>query len=70
MWHDPAFSVLTGPDDTPEGIKRNFEHSQQWRAERAPGHGYVDGVLAKLGIQVPGGFDVSDTLYRLPDVFL
>jgi UDP:flavonoid glycosyltransferase YjiC (YdhE family) len=65
-----AFSVFTGPDDTPEGIKRNIEHSRQWNAERARGHSHVDGVLEKLGAQVPGGFNVPDTQYRLPDLFL
>jgi MGT family glycosyltransferase len=70
MWHDPSFSILTGPDNTPEGRRRNVEHSRQWKEERVAGDRYVDAVLEKLGTQVPGGFDVTDTMYRLPDLFL
>jgi UDP:flavonoid glycosyltransferase YjiC (YdhE family) len=70
MWHDPAFSILTGPDETPEGLKRNLEHSRKWKEGRAPADIYVNEVLQKLGAQVPGGFDLTDTMYSLPDLFL
>lgn len=70
MWHDPAFSILTGPDETPEGLKRNLEHSRKWKEGRAPADIYVDEVLQKLGAQVSGGFDLTDTMYSLPDLFL
>jgi UDP:flavonoid glycosyltransferase YjiC (YdhE family) len=70
MWHDPAFSILTGPDETPEGLKRNLEHSREWKEGRAPADIYVNEVLQKLGAQVPGGFDLTDTMYSLPDLFL
>jgi UDP:flavonoid glycosyltransferase YjiC (YdhE family) len=70
MWHDPAFSILTGPDETPEGLKRNHEHSREWKEERAPADIYVDKVLQELGALVPGGFDLTDTMYSLPDLFL
>jgi UDP:flavonoid glycosyltransferase YjiC (YdhE family) len=70
MWHDPAFSILTGPDKTPEGLKRNLEHNREWKQGRAPADIYVNEVLQKLGAQVPGGFDLTDTMYSLPDLFL
>jgi hypothetical protein len=37
IWHDPAFSVLTGPDTTPEGRRRNLEDSRRYNEEHAPG---------------------------------
>jgi len=70
MWHDPAFSILTGPDESPEGIKRNLEHSREWKEGRASADIYVNEVLEKLGVEVPGGFDLTDTMYSLPDLFL
>jgi UDP:flavonoid glycosyltransferase YjiC (YdhE family) len=70
MWHNPAFSILTGPDETPEGLKRNFEHSREWKKGRAPADIYANEVLQKLGAQVPGGFDLADTMYSFPDPFL
>lgn len=70
MWHDPAFSILTGPDETPEGLKRNLQHSREWKERRAPADTYVNEVLQKLGAEVPGGFDLTDTMYSLPDLFL
>ncbi|QHN03608.1 glycosyl transferase [Granulicella sp. WH15] len=70
MWHDPAFSILTGPDETPEGLKRNLEDSRKWKEGRAPADIYVDEVLRKLDAHVPGGFDLTDTMYSLPDLFL
>jgi MGT family glycosyltransferase len=70
LWHDAASSYLTGPDNTPEGRERNREQSRQWKEERAPAALYVDAVLKTLGVRVPGGFDISETAYRLPDIFL
>jgi MGT family glycosyltransferase len=70
MWHDPAFSILTGPDETPDGLKRNLEHSREWKEGRAPADMYVNEVLETLDVQVPGGFDLTDTMYSLPDLFL
>ncbi|MBB6145393.1 MGT family glycosyltransferase [Silvibacterium bohemicum] len=70
MWHDPAFSILTGPDETPEGLKRNLEDSRKWKEGRAPADIYVNEVLQELGAPVPGGFDLTDTMYGLPDLFL
>jgi MGT family glycosyltransferase len=69
IWHDPSFSVFTGPDTTPEGRKRNLEDSRQFNEERAPGARYIDKVLAELGFAIPGGYN-ANTLYRLPDFFL
>ena len=68
-WHDPAFSVFTGPDNTPEGRQRNLEHSRQFDALRAPGNTHVNVVLERLGVAVTGGFNVN-AVYRLPDLFL
>ncbi|ADV84698.1 glycosyltransferase [Terriglobus saanensis] len=70
MWLDPAFSILTGPDETPDGLRRNLEDNRKWEVERAPADRYVDEVLQKLGAQVPGGFRLGDTMYSLPDLFL
>jgi hypothetical protein len=54
LWHDPASSVLTAPDNTPEGRKRNLEHSREWKEERLPAAIYIDEVLAKLGAHANG----------------
>jgi len=70
LWHDSGSSELTGPDNTPEGRARNLAYSKAWKQERSPAAGYIDEVLAKLGTHVPGGFDVTETMYRLPDLFL
>ena len=70
MWHDPAFSVVGGPDNTPAGRKRNEEDNRQFNEARAPGGRHIDGVLEQLGVGVPGGYDVANTMYRLPDLFL
>lgn len=70
MWHDPAFSILTGPDETPEGLKRNLEDSREWKKGRASADIYVNEVLQKLGAPIAGGFDLTDTMYSLPDLFL
>jgi UDP:flavonoid glycosyltransferase YjiC (YdhE family) len=70
LWHDPASSELTGPDNTPEGRERNREYNRRWKEERLAAAIYIDEVLATLGAHVPGGFDVSETMYRLPDLFL
>jgi MGT family glycosyltransferase len=69
IWHDPAFSVFTGPDTTPEGRKRNLEDSRRFNEDRAPGARYIDKVLAELGVEIPGGYN-ANALYRLPDLFL
>lgn len=69
VWHDPAFSVFTGPDTTPEGRRRNLEDSRQYNEDHAPGSRYIDKVLAELGVAIPGGYN-ANALYRLPDVFL
>jgi UDP:flavonoid glycosyltransferase YjiC (YdhE family) len=69
IWHDPAFSVFTGPDNTPEGRKRNLEDSRRFNDDRAPGARYIDEVLAELGVAIPGGYH-ANALYRLPDLFL
>jgi hypothetical protein len=70
LWHDPAFSVFTGPDNTPEGRVRNLEHSRQFKEARAPRARHINDVLDKLGVAIPGGYDVGNTMYRLPDLFL
>ena len=31
---------------------------------------YVDAILEALGVRVQGGFDISETAYQLPDIFL
>jgi len=69
VWHDPAFSTFTGPNNTPEGRKQNLEHSRQYNEQRAPGHRHIDAVLKKLGVAIPGGYN-SNALYRLPDLLL
>jgi MGT family glycosyltransferase len=69
VWHDPAFSVFTGPDTTPEGRRRNLEDSRRFNEDHAPGARYIDKVLAELGVAIPGGYN-ANALYRLPDVFL
>lgn len=69
IWHDPAFSILTGPNNTPEGRIENIEHSRQFNQERAPGYRHVDEVLSTLGVAIPGGYN-SNSLYHLPDLFL
>ncbi|HWZ59277.1 MAG TPA: nucleotide disphospho-sugar-binding domain-containing protein [Gemmatimonadaceae bacterium] len=69
IWLDPAFSVFSGPDTTPVGITRNVEDNRLYAAARAPAFRYVDTVLEKLGVSIPGGGD-ENTRYRLPDLFL
>lgn len=69
VWDDPAFSCLTGPDRTPEGVKRNIEDNRQMSAWRAPGYLHIDAVLAKLGTGIPGGYQ-TNICYRAPDLFL
>jgi MGT family glycosyltransferase len=69
IWHDPAFSVFTGPDTTPEGRRRNLEDSRQYNEDHAPGAKYIDKVLAELGVAIPGGYN-TNALYRLPDFFM
>jgi MGT family glycosyltransferase len=68
-WTDPAFSIFTGPDNTPEGRARNVADNQKFLSMRAPGHEYVDAVLDRLGVAISGGFQ-PNSVYRLPDVFL
>jgi MGT family glycosyltransferase len=68
-WTDPAFSIFTGPDNTPEGRVRNIADNEKFLSLRAPGHKYVDAVLDRLGVAISGGFQ-SNSVYRLPDVFL
>jgi hypothetical protein len=70
LWHDPGSSYLTGPDNTPEGRERNREESRRWKEELSSAATYVDEILASLGVHVHGGFDISETTYRLPDIFL
>lgn len=70
IWHDPGSSELTGPDNTPEGRDRNREYSRRWKEERLPAAIYVDAILEALGVRVQGGFDISETAYQLPDIFL
>lgn len=70
LWHDPASCDPTGPENTPEGREQNREYSRKWKEERLPAAIYIDEVLATLGVRVPGGFDVSETMYSLPDLFL
>lgn len=68
-WHDPGSSVLTGPDNTPDGRKRNIEDNRREDEAFAPGYRHIDAVLEKLGVVVPGGYN-TNTRYRLPDLFL
>ncbi len=69
VYHDPAFSIFSGPDTSPEGMVRNRIDNELYDAQRAPGFQYVDAVLRGLGVEIPGGYS-SNALYRLPDVFL
>jgi UDP:flavonoid glycosyltransferase YjiC (YdhE family) len=68
-WTDPAFSIFTGPDSSPDGRARNIADNERFLSMRAPGHEYIDAVLHRLGVAIPGGFK-PNSLYRLPDVFL
>jgi MGT family glycosyltransferase len=68
-WTDPAFSIFTGPDATPEGRARNIADNESFLSMNAPGYEYIDAVLDQLGMTISGGFDIN-SLYRLPDVFL
>jgi UDP:flavonoid glycosyltransferase YjiC (YdhE family) len=68
-WTDPAFSIFTGPDNTPEGRARNIADNEKFLLMRAPGHEYIDAVLDRLGVAISGGFR-PNSVYRLPDVFL
>lgn len=69
LWTDPAFSIFSGPDTTPEGRIRNIADNNQFLAARASGHRYVDGILDRLGFPLPGGYSLN-TQYRLPDTFI
>jgi MGT family glycosyltransferase len=68
-WTDPAFSIFTGPDGAPGGRARNIADNEKFRALRAAGYTYVDGVLEQFGVTIPGGYEIN-SLYRLPDVVL
>ena len=68
-WIDPAFSIFTGPDGTPEGRERNIADNERFLMLRGPGYRYIDGVLNRLGVTISGGYN-TNSLYRLPDVFL
>jgi MGT family glycosyltransferase len=69
MWTDPASSIFTGPDNTPGGRARNIADNGKFLAMRAPGYEYIDAVLDRLGVAIPGGYQ-TNSIYRLPDVFL
>ncbi len=68
-WTDPASSIFTGPDNAPGGRARNIADNQKFLATREPGYDYINAVLAQLGVEVSGGFNIN-SVYRLPDVFL
>jgi MGT family glycosyltransferase len=68
-WTDPASSIFTGPDNTPEGRARNIADNEKFLSMRAPGYEYIDAVLDQLGVAISGGFQ-TNSVYRLPDVFL
>ena len=68
-WTDPASSIFTGPDNTPDSRARNIADNEKFLSMRAPGHKYVDAVLDRLGVAISGGFQ-TNSVYRLPDVFL
>lgn len=69
MWHDPAFSPITGPNNTPEGRMRNIEDIQLADEARAPGDRYIDDIFESLGVTLPASYSVN-TRYRVPDLFL
>lgn len=68
-WTDPASSIFTGPDNTPEGRTRNIADNERFLSTRAPGYKYIDAVLGSMGVKIPGGFNIN-SVYRLPDLFL
>lgn len=68
-WIDPASSIFTGPDDAPGGRARNIADNERFELLRAPSYRYIDAVLERLGVAISGGFH-SNSLYRLPDIFL
>jgi MGT family glycosyltransferase len=70
MWRDAGFSPFAGADLTPEGQIRNIEDGHTFDSAVRPGTLYVDQILQGLGVAIPGGFRMFDSLYRLPDVFL
>jgi MGT family glycosyltransferase len=69
MWHDAAFSPITGPDNTPEGRIRNLEHSRQADEALAPGNSHIDAILKQFGATLTPGYN-ANTKYHLPDLFL
>jgi UDP:flavonoid glycosyltransferase YjiC (YdhE family) len=70
MWQDAGSSPFAGPDLTTEGQKRNREDHRRFDAAVLPGTAYIDEVLQGLGVAIPGGFRMFDSLYRLPDQLL
>lgn len=69
VFHDPAFSMFSGPDETPDGLDRNRRENEYYDELRQPGFLWVDKVLDGLGVRIDGGYN-SNALYRLPDLFL
>lgn len=69
MWHDPGFSPITGPNNTPEGRIRNLEDIRLAEEARAPGNRYIGAILESLGVTPPAPYS-ANSRYRLPDLFL
>lgn len=70
MWRDAGFSPSRGAGNSPEAQARNIADGLQFDAAVRPGTIYIDQVLESLGVAVPGGFRMFDTMYRLPDKLL
>lgn len=70
MWRDAGFSPFRGADKSPEGQTRNIEDGLRFDSAVLRGTMYIDQVLDDLGVAVPGGFRMFDTMYRLPDKLL
>ncbi len=67
MWRDAGFSPFSGPDSSIEGQKRNIADGLHFDEAVLPGTEYIDELLRRLDVNVPGGFKMFDTMYRLPD---
>ncbi|MBB5061111.1 MGT family glycosyltransferase [Granulicella aggregans] len=67
MWRDNGFSPFAGPDSSIVGQKRNITDGLHFDEAVRPGTEYIDEILKRLSVGVPGGFEMFETMYRLPD---
>lgn len=67
MWRDVGFSPFSGPDSSIDGQGRNIADGLRFDEAVRPGTEYIDDILTRLSAPVPGGFQMFETMYRLPD---